>query len=74
MGLGKTVMSLGLVLANPAPAVLPAPPTGKLGTRATLVVCAVSLVGQWVEEARSKLTNKGLKIYAYHGTCIVPAA
>jgi hypothetical protein len=34
--------------------------------RATLVVCAVSLVGQWAEEAQSKLGGS-LSIYQYHG-------
>lgn len=68
MGLGKTIMGLGLVLTNPAPATLPKPRApAKFATRGTLVVCAVSLVGQWVEEAKSKLTNPDIKIYAYHG-------
>ena len=30
------------------------------------MVCAVSLVGQWMEEARSKL-NGSLRMYQYHG-------
>ena len=30
------------------------------------VQCPVSLVGQWIEEAKSKLENPGL-IYPYHG-------
>ena len=35
---------------------------------ATLVVCAVSLVGQWIDEARSKLDDaSGLRIHMYHG-------
>ena len=34
--------------------------------RATLVVCAVSLVGQWMDEAKSKL-NGSLRMYQYHG-------
>ena len=39
---------------------------GKICYRATLVVCAVSLVGQWMEEAKSKL-NGSLHMYQYHG-------
>jgi SNF2 family DNA or RNA helicase len=68
MGLGKTVMALGLCLSNPAPNPLPAilEPVKK-ASKATLVVCAVSLVGQWVEEAKSKLSDPNIKIYAYHG-------
>jgi SNF2 family DNA or RNA helicase len=103
MGLGKTVISLGIILKNPAPV---SPPSGsqiselnnstsgnsahpnsaaasaqsptaawdkdlysqtsdenpKIGTilsRGTLVVCPVSLVGQWIEEAKSKLDDPG---------------
>jgi len=39
-------------------------------SRATLVVCPVSLVGQWCSEARSKLAIAGsvFKIHEYHGT------
>lgn len=33
---------------------------------ATLVVCAVSLVGQWMAEAQSKLGGS-LRIHMYHG-------
>lgn len=71
MGLGKTVEVLGLVLSNPAPPlIIPGcldPTTGKVLSRATLVVCAVSLVGQWCTEANSKLAGD-LKIYPYHGS------
>ena len=90
MGLGKTVITLALVLANPQmppAAALAAPggaglssvppagdaavPAGMLRSSATLVVCAVSLVGQWMAEAQSKL-DKGpagtsLRIVMYHG-------
>jgi len=115
MGLGKTIISLALILKNPPPNYPPSgskidlletvnPPTAE-GTAAaataatngenndnevkwdkelykntssiekkrgsilcggTLVICPVSLVGQWIEEARQKLTNPGL-IYPYHG-------
>jgi len=116
MGLGKTVISLSLVLLNPAPALplsgtevgtssIPAsgpslpthaasrtssgasstdatdevswPPApalpagapkkrGSIFSRGTLVVCNVSLVGQWIDEAKSKLKDPGL-VYSYHG-------
>jgi SNF2 family DNA or RNA helicase len=35
----------------------------------TLVVCMVSLVGQWIEEIRTKLTAEaGVSVYCYHGS------
>ncbi|KAK3264219.1 hypothetical protein CYMTET_27027, partial [Cymbomonas tetramitiformis] len=67
MGLGKTVEVLALVLANPAPATLPSLIRGLIPTRATLVICAVSLVGQWIEEAKGKL-KAPLRIHMFHGT------
>ena len=39
---------------------------GSIISRGTLVVCPVSLVGQWIEEAKSKLADPGL-VYPYHG-------
>jgi len=39
---------------------------GSIFSHGTLVVCHVSLVGQWIEEAKKKLKNPGL-VYAYHG-------
>lgn len=43
---------------------------GLLYSRATLVVCAVSLVGQWQDEAADKTRLEGgssLCIFKYHG-------
>lgn len=56
MGLGKTIEMLGLCLANPSPPIARGAKddNGRFLSRATLVVCAVSLVGQWIEEAKSK--------------------
>lgn len=77
MGLGKTVEILALVLAMPAsPAIVSGTPKGsRIHSRGTLVVCKVSLVGQWVTEAKSKLADKELKIVEYHGSnrCALPA-
>eukprot|EP00887_Chlorella_sp_A99_P003475 scaffold7.g3475.t1 len=71
MGLGKTIETLALVLANPAPRPPPGTPTvqregGLIKSRATLVVCAVSLVGQWMAEAQAKLGGS-LRMHMYHG-------
>jgi SNF2 family DNA or RNA helicase len=77
MGLGKTVCTLALILAQPespaqAAAVKAEIATSGLGlhhSSATLVVCAVSLVGQWIAEAKSKLSDdSSLRIHMYHGT------
>ena len=43
------------------------PKIGRIISRGTLVVCKVSLVGQWIEEAKSKLKCPGL-VYPYHGS------
>lgn len=45
---------------------------GLIYSRATLVVCAVSLVGQWLDEAVDKTKAAGqqggsLKLFKYHG-------
>ena len=43
--------------------------TGAVRSRATLVVCNVSLVGQWYDEAVSKLVDGGAKsVYRYYGS------
>mmetsp|Transcript_50887 Transcript_50887/g.94823 ORF Transcript_50887/g.94823 Transcript_50887/m.94823 type:complete len:919 (+) Transcript_50887:66-2822(+) len=68
MGMGKTVEVLALILSNPAPSPLPSFPQypDAIPTAATLVVCAVSLVGQWIDEANKKLKTP-LRVYMYHG-------
>lgn len=59
VGFGKTVEILSLILKNPAPPVSTA--------KATLVVCTVTLVDQWVEEVNDKLTRP-LRILKYYGS------
>ncbi|KAL3701102.1 hypothetical protein R1sor_019124 [Riccia sorocarpa] len=63
MGLGKTIEILALILANPCPLEKCPPGTSK----GTLVVCPVSIVGQWANEVKSKLAAD-LTIYMYHGS------
>jgi len=73
MGLGKTVCTLALVLAAPQTAAEAAAAKAELtpgmyASSASLVVCAVSLVGQWIAEAKSKLSSESsLRIHMYHG-------
>ena len=45
---------------------LPPIPKGGVPSKATLVVCAVSLVGQWISEAKGKLSAP-INMYKYHG-------
>lgn len=59
-GLGKTVEMLALCLANPPPPPIPSgekDANGRLISRATLIVCEKSLMGHWVEEAKSKTAD-----------------
>jgi len=53
---------------NGWPANLAALKAMNVRTPGTLVVCPVSLVGQWSSEARDKLADKAVKIYEYHGS------
>ena len=88
MGLGKTVISLGVILSSPQPAAEKKAKAAAytaaraaagsstsarkkllIPSSATLVVCMVSIVGQWIEEAKSKLAaDSELKIHCYHNT------
>lgn len=62
MGLGKTIQIIALICANQNTT-----KSGKSKSRATLVVCPVSLMTQWEEEINSK-TNKGLRVLVHHGS------
>ncbi|KAI7850279.1 SNF2 family N-terminal domain-containing protein [Circinella umbellata] len=79
MGLGKTIQAMALIADRPCPN---ATPHGHLQmmrwgkrranqelikTKATLVVCPVSLVAQWERELVTK-TNPPLNVYVYHGS------
>ncbi|MCO5556717.1 hypothetical protein L7F22_010268 [Adiantum nelumboides] len=64
MGLGKTIEILALILSNPCPLERATAPGC---SRGTLVVCPVSIVGQWANEVKSKLAAN-LSIYMYHGS------
>jgi SNF2 family DNA or RNA helicase len=59
MGLGKTVQLLALLLARPVRA-----PKGKK-TLPTLLVCPMSLVGNWQREAAR--FAPGLRVHVHHG-------
>lgn len=62
-GLGKTLSVVALMLANPPP-----PEDGKPSKWRTLIVCPVSLVGQWKEEIEQRIDPEHRpSIYIYHG-------
>mmetsp|Transcript_1186 Transcript_1186/g.1460 ORF Transcript_1186/g.1460 Transcript_1186/m.1460 type:complete len:648 (+) Transcript_1186:1824-3767(+) len=71
MGMGKTIISVGTILANPPPIGNPAAwgslIPGKTLAKGTLVVCPVSLVGQWCNECEQKLAGN-YRIYRYYGS------
>lgn len=59
MGLGKTVVTLGLTLMRPRT---------DDNTFHTLVVCPVSLVSQWINEAKKHIENvEQNDLYLHHG-------
>ncbi|OWM75378.1 hypothetical protein CDL15_Pgr021542 [Punica granatum] len=78
MGMGKTVQAIALVLAKRAlhqsigsglnsPSTSVGPSTGLCGVRATLVICPVVAVSQWVGEI-DRFTSKGsTRVLVYHG-------
>ncbi|GAA3540831.1 DEAD/DEAH box helicase [Nonomuraea rosea] len=57
MGLGKTITTLALLVHEREPATAPAP---------TLLVCPMSLVGNWQREAAR--FAPGLRVYVHHGS------
>lgn len=59
MGLGKTLQSIGLVLANP-----PKPNAPKT----TLIVCPVSVMPNWIQQIEHHVQADTLKVAMYHGT------
>lgn len=72
MGLGKTIMVLALICRgkseekeNSAPAWNSVEKGRLVPSKATLVVCPPSVMGQWEDEIKKK--TRGLKVLLYHG-------
>jgi SNF2-related domain len=62
-GLGKTLSIITLFLVNPPRQIGLEPPKWR-----TLVICPVSLVGQWKEEIENRLRKEHRRsVYVYHG-------
>mmetsp|Transcript_11127 Transcript_11127/g.22142 ORF Transcript_11127/g.22142 Transcript_11127/m.22142 type:complete len:873 (-) Transcript_11127:81-2699(-) len=79
MGLGKSIQTIGLILLAPAAGVkkydLPST-TGELDTkmpavktskRCTLIVCPVSVLGNWTDQVNSFVAPGVLNVQLYHG-------
>ncbi|XP_062152247.1 ATP-dependent helicase rhp16-like isoform X1 [Alnus glutinosa] len=76
MGMGKTIQAIALVLArreihrmceSNKPSVLPGPSDGLPGIKATLVICPVVAVSQWVSEIDRFTSEGSTKVLVYHG-------
>lgn len=67
MGMGKTLQTIALLLAQRSAAVAHGWPT-KRGQAATLVVCPVSAVSQWHSEILRFCLPGSLSVLCYHGS------
>ena len=61
MGLGKTIMMISLILRRPRTV-----QHVQQNTAGTLIVCPVSLIGQWAAEIEEKAPH--LTVHCYHGS------
>ncbi|CAI8052482.1 Transcription termination factor 2 [Geodia barretti] len=66
MGLGKTLSMISLILQNPSDHSHHS--DDLMSSRATLVVCAPSLIHQWAAEIDSRLHRNTLSVLIYHGS------
>ncbi|KAI9206746.1 SNF2 family N-terminal domain-containing protein [Polychytrium aggregatum] len=73
MGLGKTIEVISLLLSG-QPDVSYQTPAEAFGcsyplkpSRATLVVCPLSIISNWEEQIDSHVKNKSFRVYVYHG-------
>ncbi|KAG6722257.1 hypothetical protein I3842_03G151600 [Carya illinoinensis] len=77
MGMGKTIQAIALVLAQRGTqkmicepdesSVLQGPSKDLAGIKATLVVCPVVAVSQWVSEIDRFTSERSTKVLVYHG-------
>lgn len=77
MGMGKTIQAIALVLAKRefhqnsfefnGPSPIPGSSSDLAGIKATLVVCPVVAVTQWVSEIDRYTTKGSTKVLVYHG-------
>ncbi|KAB1201985.1 ATP-dependent helicase rhp16 [Morella rubra] len=77
MGMGKTIQAIALVLAKreirkmtcepDEPSLLPGPSKRLPGVKATLVICPVVAVSQWVGEIDRSTSERSTKVLVFHG-------
>uniref|UniRef100_A0A0D9W2C3 RING-type domain-containing protein n=1 Tax=Leersia perrieri TaxID=77586 RepID=A0A0D9W2C3_9ORYZ len=78
MGLGKTVMTIALILSNPRGEVeqdmrgargrdTRAQTSGSSVRGGTLIVCPMALLGQWKDELEAHSTPGALSVFVYYG-------
>ncbi|RKP23026.1 SNF2 family N-terminal domain-containing protein, partial [Syncephalis pseudoplumigaleata] len=58
MGLGKTVQTIALMLANSSP---------DKRQKTTLIIAPLAVIRQWESECQSKASKGLLSVYVYHG-------
>ncbi|KIR59606.1 DNA repair protein Rad5 [Cryptococcus bacillisporus CA1873] len=61
MGLGKTLTTISLVLATKND------PVGDKVSQSTLIVCPLSVLGNWEKQIRDHVAPTQLNFYTYHG-------
>ncbi|KGB78750.3 hypothetical protein CNBG_4588 [Cryptococcus deuterogattii R265] len=61
MGLGKTLTTISLVLATKND------PVGDKVSQSTLIVCPLSVLGNWEKQIRDHVAPSQLTFYTYHG-------
>jgi DNA repair protein RAD16 len=67
MGMGKTIQSVTLMLANLPPKTLPPAADGLLASRASLVVAPVAALMQWKHEIEKYTRPDSVSVVVYHG-------
>ncbi|KAI9224876.1 SNF2 family N-terminal domain-containing protein [Blastocladiella britannica] len=69
MGLGKTIQVIALILTDPNGAGFAKEPNevSSAYSNATLIVCPVSVIGNWLQQIGTHVELNRLKVYVYHG-------
>ena len=71
MGLGKTIQILSLILSDPTGANVVEFPTTIINpdsAKTTLIVCPLSVMGNWTEQIERHVKPGCMTYYVYHGT------